>query len=255
LQKDGAAPTLLYAGAKLRTPFDIDVALSKDASNAILYIADLTAGEAGSGAVITVPVHGGELAEEAVGWSPRGVSVGPDGRVYFSGRHPESAKPGVFTLDEGGVSEVFSGAPLVDPSGVAVFKDGRVAVLDTRLFDQNGDEASAQTFHTEAGVVLIEDGRATITGRIPFTGYPAGLALTEHETTLIASGLSANRSNTVYLLSTIDPLSEPVAVAAPGGNYDSAAGLHRMPGTNTFAWADSSAQGGAVYRIRAAAEL
>jgi len=253
-KRDGEAARVLYAGGKLRTPFDIDVANGDGDAGGTLYVADMTAGEAGSGAILVLSASGGEPSEQAVGFFPRGVTVAPDGRVYFSGRDPESGQAGVFTLEGNSVSRVFTGAPLVDPSGIAVLRDGRVIVADTQLFALNSSSETPQV-HTEAGLVSIEAGRANVLSRIPHTGYPAGLAATEHESVLVVSGLASTRSNTVYLVNLADPAAEPAALTAPGGNYQSSAGLHRMSGKNTFAWADASENSGAVYRITVAANL
>ncbi len=252
-KRDGESARVLYAGAKLRTPFDIDVSPGDGTTDRTLYVADMTAGE-GSGAVLALPAGGGEPSEHAAGYFPRGVTVAADGRVYFSGRDPESGQAGVFTLAGGAVSTVFAGAPLVDPSGIAVLRGGRVIVADTRFFEANADSEATQ-IHTEAGLVSIDTGRATILARIPHTGYPAGLAATQHESALIVSGLAASSSNTVYLVSLARPSAEPTAITAPGNNDQSSAGLHRMHGTNTFAWADASQSKGAVYRITVAANL
>lgn len=252
-KQDGESARVLYAGGKLRTPFDIDVSPGDGTTDRTLYVADMTAGE-GTGAILALPASGGEPSERAAGYFPRGVTVSEDGRVYFSGRDPESGQAGVFTLEGDTVSSVFTGPPLVDPSGIAVLRDGRVVVADTQLFALNSAQEAAP-IHTEAGLVSIEAGRAAILSRIPHTGYPAGLAATRHESTLVVSGLASSRSNTVYLVSLTDPAAEPTALTAPGDNYQSSAGLHRMHGTNTFAWADANENAGAVYRITVAQNL
>jgi hypothetical protein len=243
LQLPNTAPRVLYAGGLLVSPLDIEA--SRDGST--LYVADYAGGADGGGAILALPAQGGEATALAAGWSPRSVTLGADDRLYFSGIDPESGEPGVFALSGDAVTPVFRGAPLVDPSGIAVFGDGRVLVADTRLFDASVDSGALDG---EAGVVLLDDGAARVFASGFATGFPAGIALSMDEGTLIISGQGPDRSDTVYLVDVAHPEQKPSAVTAAFSVYqDSSAGLKRAHGSNTFIWASLSADGGTVFKI------
>lgn len=240
---DASAPELLYAGELLSEPLDIDVSLD----GKTLFVADPSAGEEGGGAVLVLSTDGGEPELSAVGFSPRSVTVGPDDRLYFAGTDPESGDDGVFVVNGSGAEAVFVGAPLVDPSGIAVFEDGALLVADTRSFDAVGEDHAGAG---EASIVRIEDGEASVFASGFATGYPAGIALTLDEKTLIVSGESADRSDSVFLVDVAHPEREPTLVQADFSEYqDASAGLKRAHDSNTFVWASLAADGGSVFRI------
>jgi hypothetical protein len=242
----GGAPTLLYAGDKLVNPFDIDASLD----GKTLYIADLAGGAEGRGAIFSLAATGGEPTEVVSGGAPRGVTVADDDRVYFSGIDEMSGESGVFLIAGGSVERVFAGAPLVDPSGIAVMKDGAVLVSDTRLFDGAAD-GTGKSIASEAGIVLIKDGQASVFATGFVTGYPAGIALTMDEKSLIISGQGPDRSDTVYIVDVANPQAPPTVVTAEFSAFqDSSGGLKRAHGENTFIWASLAANRGTIYRIR-----
>jgi hypothetical protein len=94
LQPAKGAVSVLYAGDQLVNPIDLDVSLD----GKTLYIADSAAGGESEGALLTLPVAGGEPSVALLGQRPRGITVGSDGSVYFSGVSADSAEPGVFKL-------------------------------------------------------------------------------------------------------------------------------------------------------------
>jgi hypothetical protein len=242
----GGAPAMLYAGDKMVRPFDIDASLD----GKTLYVADVAGGAEGRGALLTFATTGGEPTEVVSGWAPRGVTVGNDDRVYFSGTDDTTGESGVFLLAGGAVSRVFTGAPLVDPSGIAVRKDGAVLVSDTRLFDDVSD-VTVKSLPSEAGIVLIKDGQASIFATGFVTGYPAGIALTADEKSLIISGQGPDHSDTVYIVDVANPKAPPLVVTDKFSAFqDSSAGLKRAHDSNTFIWASLAANGGTIYRIR-----
>src|SRR5579859_5937925 len=152
----GGAPTVLYAGDALVNPFDIDASLDQKS----LFVADPSAGMDNDGAILSLAVTGGEPTEQASGYRPRSITVAPDGSLYFSGVDPMSGEPGVFRLAGGMVTALATGAPFVDPSGIALMKDGRVLVADTRLFDVR--DSATKPIASEAGIVVVKDGAASI---------------------------------------------------------------------------------------------
>lgn len=241
-----APPRVLYAGDKLVNPFDIDASLD----GKTLYIADIAGGAEGDGAIVSISPSGGEPTELVSGYAPRGLTVSDDGRIFFSGIDETTGEAGVFTLSGSAVLRVFAGAPLVDPSGIAVLKNGGVLVADTRLFD--GASGGAKTLASEAGVVLIQDGQASIFATGFATGYPAGIALTTDDKSLIISGEGRDRSDTVYIVDVANPQAPKTIVTDKFSAYqDSSAGLKRAHDSNTFIWASLAANGGTVYLIQA----
>lgn len=243
-EKDGSK--LLHSGEKLVNARDIDTTIDDTA----LLAADpsvLSVGPDGtqlSGAILKFSLTGGEPELLAAGYSPVSVTVTESG-IYFSGRDPASGDPGVFRLVGDTVDSLFTGAPLVDPSGIAVMKDGTVLVADTRLFEST-------PINSEAGVVLIKDGAATLFASGFSTGYPAGIALTKDESTLIISGEAPDRSDAVYLFSVDDPGAGATVVRAEFSvEQNSSAGLKRLRSENTFIWASGSFNSGTVYKIKA----
>ena len=133
-------PTVLYSGAGLVSPLDIDVSID----GRTLFVADFAGGASGTGAILSLPASGGSPSFAAEGWSPRSVTVGPNDEVYFSGLDPSTGKTGVFQLTGGTVSTVFSGGPLIEPSGIAAFADGRLLVADARALDHRDTSSGAR---------------------------------------------------------------------------------------------------------------
>jgi DNA-binding beta-propeller fold protein YncE len=241
----GKEASVLYSGDQLVNPLDIDVSLDGET----LYVADPAAGPDGEGALVTISVSGGEPRVALAGRRPRSVTVGPDGTVYFSGISDETAEPGVFVLNGDTASALFVGAPLIDPSGIAAKANGDVLVADTRLFDGAAGDATA-VLSSEAGIVLIHDGAASIFATGFATGYPAGIALTSDEKSLIVSGEGPDRSDTVYVFDATNPKLPPTVVTDSFSAFqDSSAGLKRSHQGNTFIWASLAVNGGTIYRI------
>jgi hypothetical protein len=240
-----APPRVLYAGDKLVNPFDIDASID----GKTLYVADIAGGVEGNGAIVTLSPNGGEPTELVSGYAPRAITVADDGRIFFSGLDEATGEAGVFTLSGSAVSRVFAGAPLVDPSGIAVLKNGGVLVADTRLFD--GASGGTTSLGSEAGVVLIQGGQASIFATGFATGYPAGIALTMDDKSLIISGEGRDRSDTVYIVDVANPEAPKTVVTDKFSAYqDSSAGLKRAHDSNTFIWASLAANGGTVYSLQ-----
>src|SRR5262249_1770297 len=104
---------------------------------------------------------------------------------------------------------------------------------------------------SEAGIIRVKDGVATIFATGFATGYPAGIALSMDEANLIVSGEGPDRGDTVYVIDVANPTAPPTIVRDEFSRFqDSSAGLKRAHDSNTFIWASLSANGGTVYRIR-----
>jgi sugar lactone lactonase YvrE len=237
--------SLLYKGAALVAAHDLDTSLDHDA----ILVADpgvVTKDDKGNdvvGAISRFSLSGGEPEQLALGYAPVAVTVGAGG-VYFSGRDPQSGERGVFKLSGRSASPVHTGAPLVDPSGIALLSDGSVLVADTSLYEST-------SIIGEGGVVLLKDGAATVFATGFTTGYPAGIAVTLDEKALIVSGESMDRSDTVYVFNMEEPAAAPTVVTAEFSKMqDSSAGLHRGHDDNRFVWASGSMNEGTVYEIQ-----
>lgn len=197
---------------------------------------ELFAIDLGSGVV--TPVPGGE------GWLARGVEVVGDAageeQIVFSGRDPEDSQPGVFRLPARGgqASAVAKGAPLVDPSGVAVDGEGDLFVCDT-LAGPGGT----------AAILRIEDGFVSPLVAGLNAGYPCGLALTRDAAALFVLTRNAARgADEVVRIEVATGARSTLGAVAPG--HDEPGGLHRAKDADVFALVDHEAQeNGAVFLL------
>lgn len=197
---------------------------------------DLFAIDLGNGVV--TPVPGGE------GWLARGLEIVGDAAgeelILFSGRDPEGGQPGVFRLPARGgqVSAVAKGAPLVDPSGVAVNDEGDLFVCDT-LAGPGGT----------AAIFRIEDGFVSPLVAGLHAGYPCGLALTRDAAALLVLTRSAaRRADEVVRIDVATGARSTIVAVAPG--HDEPGGLHRAKDADVFALVDHEAQeNGAVFLL------
>jgi hypothetical protein len=237
----GGAPTKLHEGAPLGAPFGITI--SDDGTT--LFIADSSASNAGDekagGRIFSMPAGGGAPSPIAgtEGYNPGGVEH-LAGVTYFTGR--KDGKAGAYKIAGGAVSPVAEGAPFVDPSGIAVAKNGDVFVVDS------GDAYAGQAL---ASVVRIGAGGTTevVTDGLR-VGHPAGIALVPNETAVLVSALDRGKgTDVVYRLElgakTLTSFSDII------GDFYESAGLHRARAAGVFAWADSHANGtGTVYVLK-----
>ncbi len=247
----GGAAVRLASGAPLSSPFGI--AISTDGKT--LYVADPGAGAADSaaatdpdapGAVYTLPVGGGTpaLLAGTAGYSPRGLDVVLEGKadaVYFTGLDPADGSPGLFKVGAagGGTTVVSKGAPLSEPSGVAVAASGIAYVTD----HLGSGGARGALFQVSAGSA------SKLVGGLRF-GFPAGVALTRDEKSVLVSGIDdASRLDVVYL---VDLASHKVSSTSQGvGSNTDAGGLHRARGADVLSWCGTTAGsgGGLVYTV------
>jgi DNA-binding beta-propeller fold protein YncE len=237
----GGDATRLHTGDPYVAPFGIDIATD----GTRLYVADSGAGADDEtshvyGAILVQAPAGGEPSTLAgtEGKGVRGLYVaraGDSDVLYFTGLGA------VYRIAAtGGKAEtIASGAPLADPSGIAVTATGTIYVLDTVSSDLG-----------LANVLKIVDGTAEIFLENVHVGYPAGIALTMDDTALVVSGISGETDHDEVF--TVDLASKATTVLDHPNitqNVESA-GLHRAKSRNTFSWADSTAGGkGIVYRV------
>lgn len=243
--KGGKIEALAMGGA-ITAP--VGISISPDSK--LLFLADSAWSQdadpkAGAGAIVTLKASGGMPAAlpGTQGYVPRGLVVAEVAKkpwLYFSGVDPKSGAAGVFRtpLSGGTVERVASGEPFVDPAGLAVTKDGDVYVLDALAsHDGNG----------QASLVRVRNGKAERLMEGLGAGFPAGVATTADDKTVLVSGLDPkSRRDRVFLIDTTT--AEASEIQKPFDDFSAPAGLHRAHDKNTFAWADSEANGsGTVY--------
>jgi sugar lactone lactonase YvrE len=247
----GGAAMPLAVGTPFVSPFGI--AISSD--DKTLYIADAAAGydpndPAGSdnlGLVYTLPVGGGmpQPLMGTAGTRPRSIDVASNNgadTVWFTG-NTSTGDGAVYNIPASGgtPTTAVSGAPLVDPSGIALSKSGDAYVVNTTAPDSGA-----------AAIYKISGGMATPYVSGIQVGYPAGAALSMGETVLLISGRDGNAgTDVVYTVKLDGSMALGSVNMGIEGNTD-AAGLHRARNSNVFSWADLTAGPtgtGIVYRI------
>jgi hypothetical protein len=241
-----AAPTTLVAGDPLAAPFGLDV--SSNGMSLVVTdtgVDDATTGD--RGAIFNEPVGGGAptIIAGTAGYQPKGIAVAVEAmvdQIYFTGKDKADGQPGVFKipLAGGAVTVVAKGAPFVDPSGLAVGSGGVLYVADT--------SGSSETF---AAVLKVSGSTVTSLLADLKLGYPAGLALSQDESTLLISALDKVTGTDAVIRYAVAGAGMPEYVVAGGiDQYSESAGLKRARNVDTFIWADSAANsGGTVYVI------
>lgn len=244
-------PTVLAAGDPLVAPFGVVV--STDGTR--LYIADSGAEDAGGssiGRIFVLSVLGG-VPEELVGGRgthPRSLDLvsheGVD-RIFFTGVDAD-AQAAIFRMDSDGSNRklIRKGAPLADPSGIAVAGDGSIYVADAA-----GGESGGPTV-----LKIRDESIGEIASGLRF-GHPAGIALFRDDSALLVSGLDPIDGTSVVFQIDLTSMALAKLSDGIGQNHDSA-GLHRAHGGNVFAWSNASGDtrgetftpGGTVYLLK-----
>jgi hypothetical protein len=242
----GAPCSPVHVGDPLVAPFSI----AATSDNKTLIIADLgsdDANESDAGHIFTMPIGGGvpTVLAGTEGRKPRGVDTRKDGAgdiVYFTGTDPVTKERGVFNvLAAGGpITKVASGAPFVDPSGIAVSATGKSYVCDT-----------TGTPTGTANILVVEDtGMTSAYVSNLRVGYPCGIALTTNDQNLIVSAMDPATETDVLV--TISLETKVVEYFSTGINtFTEPAGMHRAKNVETFAWVDSKANKfGTVFTVK-----
>jgi hypothetical protein len=237
----GGTPTALTTPGD---PFAAPVAIALSSDDNTVYVADPAgAGTPNDqGAIFSVPATGGtpSIVGGTQDYAPRGlvvVSGTTTDTLYFSGTDPANGEAGVFKVSAGGgtASAILEGAPLIDPSGLAVTAGGTVYVLDT-----DSGSGTAQLFSIASGVATVVLAGLRV-------GYPAGIALSGDESALLISALDpvARTDEVIRLdLSTGNVTTDSTGI----DTFVEPAGLHRSSKAGVYAWADSLANsGGTVF--------
>jgi sugar lactone lactonase YvrE len=228
----------LTLGAPLLTPLGIESSLD----GKTLFVADTAAGEGASGALFRIAAAGGapSIIPGTEGYRPAGVVAGKqrgEEVLFFTGRDPETGVGAVYRIASAGgeVQRMASFDADSEPGGVALALNGDLYVADNAA----GGARVLRVRDEEVSVLVSEIG----------LGFPAGVALTSDDATLLVSGLDPQtKHDVVYAVSLA---SRKVGRVTQGiSSYSESAGLHRAHDVNVFAWADSQAKGsGTVYSV------
>ncbi|MCC6557303.1 MAG: hypothetical protein IT372_30500 [Polyangiaceae bacterium] len=225
------------------SPFVAPFGIATNMIGTKLFVADLGATGAAPGAdagrIFEVDAASGAVAPVAGGDAvlPRGLEVYRDAQgaeqIVLSGVDPADGQPGVFTLPAAGgaLTALAKGAPLADPSGVAIATTGEVYVCDT----VSKADRTATIFVIAEGVV-----NELVTGL--HVGYPCGVALSRDDATayVLARGAASGTDE----VTVIDVATRAVTTVTAGIDaFSEPAGLHRAKDLDVFAMVDSKAQG------------
>ncbi len=239
----GGTITALHVGEPMSTPVNITVATD----NRTVFIADPGASinEGDRGAIWAVPTAGGAptLVAGTAGYAPRGITLMSEGggdQIYFTGQTIDSREPGVFKVAAAGgtVEGIVKGAPFHDPNGLAVTRSGTIYVVD------NGADDPA-TSATQ--VIQISDNSATVFATGLKTGFPAGIALSQDDSTALISAVDPVKATDLVVRINL-ATKEQTNFSTGIENFEEAAGLHRAANAEVYAWCDSTANGtGTIY--------
>jgi sugar lactone lactonase YvrE len=192
-----------------------------------------------------VPAAGGTptVLSGTADHAPRGLALvkeeGVD-QIYFTGRNPADGEPGVFKVAASGgtVQGLVKGAPFSDPNGIAVTRDGTLYIVDTAAGDLTAGSAQ---------VIKVADNTATVFHEGLKVGFPAGIALSQDDSTALISAMDPVRGTDVVVRLNLAENKEELFNTGIEA-FEEAAGLHRAANAEVYAWCDSTANGsGTVY--------
>ncbi|HEY4121817.1 MAG TPA: hypothetical protein VGM56_28315 [Byssovorax sp.] len=242
----GGTVSTVAESANVVAPFGI--ALSVDQHT--VYVADPGFAEDAtndSGTIWSVSAEGGNFTEVMGGANlvARSLDVVADGAndaIYFSGS--KNGTPGVFKLESGAVTTISQSNQFHDPGGVAVASDGTVYVIDTTA----GSYRDATVFSISGTTVAIVKDHLWV-------GYPAGLALSQDEKTLIASGTRDVGQHAVAIQiditsSELTYFPADTATSSPFLALFESGGLHRARNKENFAWVVADTTGGGIFLLK-----
>ncbi len=232
----GSTAEVLAIGAPLGSPMGL--VLSCD--GATLYIADLAASNADNtqiGGVLALPTSGGAVTDLGSGIArPAGLAMGSDCKTLHVTGLTADGLPGLFRLStEGGsASPVFTGEPLVSPTGLHVDGDGVAWVMDHRAAGAAGEGV--------LWAIPADGSRADEVASDLRMGTPGGVSLTAGGGTAVMP--TRDREGNAQLTTVNIATGETLQLAAP--DMIDPAGLRTARKAGVFAVVDS--EGSAIYR-------
>lgn len=239
----GGSVQEIAAGDAFGAPFGL--ALSSDGKT--LYVAD--PGASGTtldgGRILAVDAEKGTVTpvagtDDAL---PRGIAVAQESgkdQLFFTANL--EGQPGLYKIPAAGgtVKTLFQGPPMQDPSGLSITASGTIYFIDT---------IGAGT--SRASVFRYDGTQVTEFYPDVAVGYPAGIALSHDDKTILVSSLEPKKGASSLLL--VDILSkEPTrfpgdasldALSEPGG-------LHRARDKEEFAWVTYDPKGSSVRLVQ-----
>lgn len=238
----GGASSPVTVGDPFVAPFGI--AITGDGMT--LFVADPAAdslimdpASEAVGQLFTLSVAGGAVTPLAgtAGLKPRGIELGPDNVIYFTG-HTLVGVPAVFKVPKAGDTPIVvaSGAPMFDPGGIAIATNGDIYF---------SDGVSIET--GKSSIFKIANGSGTATEIVAGlkVGYPIGISLNMANTTLLVSGLNPDTLTDAVIQIDLATLQQTLYVGDADTDitiFENPAGLHRAKNKDIFAWADSKAK-------------
>jgi DNA-binding beta-propeller fold protein YncE len=229
--EDGSTAQPLVMGDPLQMP--IGLVLSCDGKT--LYVADM-GDEAGS--IQSTPTDGGALTAfpDTGIVRPGGLAMGPDCKTLYVTGKTGDGKPALFSVsvNGGAASTVYSGDPLVSPTGLHVDHQGVAWVMDHLAQGDNGEGVLfAIPSDGSSATEVVSDLRM---------GTPGGVSLTAGGGTAVMPTIDHDGHGQ---LTTVNIKSgERVDIPAP--MITDPAGLRTARKAGVFAVVDS--EGGAIFR-------
>ena len=216
-------------------PLDMPIGLVMSCEGDRLFVAD-SGGEIG--ALLQLPAAGGVVTElSASGLTrPGGVAIGPDCKTLYATGRTADGVPALFaiSIDGGEARAVYSGAPLVSPTGLHVDSDGVAWVMDHLAHGPSGEGALfAIPADGSAATAVVSDLRM---------GTPGGVSLVAGGGTAVMPTRDAD--GRAQLTSVVISTGELQQLATP--DIADVGGLRTARGAAVFAVVDT--EGGAIYR-------
>ena len=227
----GSAAEVIAMGA----PLDMPIGLVMSCDGERIFVAD-SGGE--TGGVLQLPAAGGAVTElTATGLTrPGGLAMGPDCKTLYATGRTSSGAPALFaiSIDGGEATAVYTGAPLVAPTGLHVDNDGVAWVMDHLAHGATGE-----------GVLFAipKDGSAAteVVSNLRM-GTPGGVSLTAGGGTAVMP--TRDEDGHAQLTSVVITTGEMQQLATP--DIHDVGGLRTARGASVFAVVDT--EGGAIYR-------
>lgn len=230
-----SAPGSTAEAIAMGAPLDMPIGLVMSCDGERIFIAD-AGGEAG--AILQVPAAGGLVTELAASGlaRPGGLAMGPDCKTLYATGRTTSGAPALFaiSIDGGEASAVYSGEPLVSPTGLHVDSDGVAWVMDHLAHGAHGEGVLfAIPKDGSAANEVVSDLRM---------GTPGGVSLTAGGGTAVMPTRDADGH--AQLTSVVITTGEMQQLATP--DITDVGGLRTARGASVFAVVDPEA--GAIYR-------
>jgi DNA-binding beta-propeller fold protein YncE len=217
-------------------PLAMPIGLVLSCDGATAFVADM--GGDGDGAVLSTSTDGSALTDLAATGilRPGGIAMGPDCKTLYMTGRTSDGKPGLFSMSisGGAATTVFSGDPLVSPTGLHVDSQGTAWVMDHLAVGNNGE-----------GVLFAipSDGSSAMEVASDLRmGTPGGVSLTAGGGTAVMP--TVDHDGHAQLTAVDIASGDRTDLAAP--DMIDPAGLRTARGAGVFAVVDS--EGGAIYR-------